>query len=133
MTSNLINVTISEPIFCLPYVDVPLIAFSAYSTDPQIIEVGDVLQFPNFFINIGNAYSTNTSSFTCPYTGVYWFQAHLMSLGEDCSAVFVKDELELIGMFAFGSSIDGIHASNTIYVDCDEGSKVFRRIFGTSL
>ena len=48
------------------------VIFSAYTTDPQDPDAGDVITFPNIYVNAGEGYDTTTSTFTCPTTGFYY-------------------------------------------------------------
>ena len=72
------------------------IGFSVYSTSDQLPNIGDDVIFPGVTTNAGGGYSTDTSRFTCPVTGYYYFyfslRTYLANGGYDeCLILILKD------------------------------------------
>ena len=59
------------------------VGFSAYTTDDQDPDVGDIIRLPNVHLNAGGGYNTGTSIFTCPTTGFYYIYFNMFLWMED--------------------------------------------------
>ena len=55
------------------------VGFSAYSTENTYLDPGEVAHFDALISNIGGHFNPSTSSFVCPYHGVYLFSINFNS------------------------------------------------------
>ena len=70
--------------FSYMFTDVlPPVAFTAYNNISEFFQVGQIAQFVQTFSNIGGHYNPATSSFVCPYKGVYVFSIHFSADSND--------------------------------------------------
>ena len=53
------------------------VGFSAYATDWQHPNVGDIIPFDGVETNVGGGYDSSTSVFTCPQSGYYYIYFHV--------------------------------------------------------
>ena len=74
------------------------IGFSAYATNSQEPNEGDLVMFSSTHVNAGGGYDTSTSIFTCPTTGFYYIYFSLSSYIYDYSFVYENDCLVGIRM-----------------------------------
>ena len=69
------------------------VGFSAYTTDDQDPDVGDIIRLPNVHLNAGGGYNTGTSIFTCPTTGFYYIYFNVrVRLENDCLVSLRMDD-----------------------------------------
>ena len=74
------------------------IGFSAYATNSQEPNEGDLITFSSTHVNGGGGYDPSTSIFTCPTTGFYYIYFSLSSYIYDYNFVYENDCLVGIRM-----------------------------------
>ena len=83
--------------------------------------------------NPGGHYNTSTGEYTCPVSGVYFFQFSIYgyfirdSTAAVASAVLVKNGRILVELAMFNFGTEGIHntMSNAMVLQCNAGEKVW--------
>ena len=109
-----------------PASEIPLVAFTAYDTYSSSYSSGSRIAFPYTSLNIGDAYDTSNDWFTCPYDGVYVFHYHVQSTSSDlCYAQLRVNDQAVNAAYADNVSSHYSQASNTAYVTCAAGSRVW--------
>ena len=106
-----------------------MVIFSAAKISNQAVVDGEIVEFTDVVTNIGNAYSSATSTFTCPYSGMYVFRYHMMSISNICGVRLNKDSNPLFGAYSSEVSAIWLSSSNSMYVECDEGSEITVRAY----
>ena len=79
------------------------VGFTVYRTSDQTLSSGDKVIFTNVIANLGSHYITSSSTFTCPFTGLYLFHVSVISQAADTISVkIVKgvDKTSIASAFA---------------------------------
>ena len=114
---------------CLPNDETAPVAFTAWANtgSPKSYRADDVIVFNEVLTNAGGHYNAATSSFICPWHGVY-----LISASIEC-VHSARIDVDLMRNYTFLVSIfiDDISALNrgstSIVVECDRGDKLWVR------
>ena len=90
--------------------------------------INDRVVFDEVISNFGGHYSTNTSSFVCPWNGVYMLSAHIQGFNSSIVLVDLMRNDEVLAQ-AWGDSIPGFYnrASNTVITECNQGDELWVR------
>ena len=102
------------------------VGFSAYAASSATYSWIDFIQFNETLTNVGGAYNHTHSIFTCPYTGLYAFQVHLMTEpGDEAPARFMKNGYAQIGLRVddLSEQVDAMRnsASTSMIIECNAG------------
>ena len=89
--------------------------------------------FDGVVTNIGNAYSTATNTFTCPYDGLYVFHLTLASSapGEFCIAEIDFNGARRAAVQAGAVAGAEMQSANTVYLEAQAGDTVFIEIYNS--
>ena len=109
---------------CLPDDETGPVAFTAYANNGSpSYDSGDIILFNEVLTNASGHYSTATSSFICPWHGVY-----LMSVNSDYILIYLMHNKELIGRFVIDNITDAYNrGSTTIVTECERGDTLWVR------
>ena len=115
---------------CLPHDETGPVAFMAWADTGSETNYrsGDVVVFNAVLNNIGGHYNTDTSSFICPWDGVYVFSVSVMGYVNDDSHI----DLMHNNNFMTRIWIDGIsgaynRGSMTTAIECERGDVIWNR------
>ena len=101
-------------------------AFTAYSELSYDYEVGDVITFDRTVSNIGSYFNAQSSTFLCPYSGLYQFSVHILAaVNSTAQANIMLDGQQLVIAWADAILNTYPQSSNTVLVQCDEGQTVW--------
>ena len=104
------------------------VGFTAYAT-----ELGDIhysndatVKFEGVLTNLGQHYDTSSSTFTCPYRGVYFFSLEYVSYKWDYNHlrimkndnILVKSSAQTVNRAYYN------HGSAFVITECEPGDKV---------
>ena len=117
-------------IFCCLYVlepgDVPVVAFTAGTSDIRTYDIDDPVIFDDVLTNVGDAYDAKSSVFTCPVTGVYLFTMTLLpGVDEVAEAIIYKENGVVSKVYASRSPDRHSQATNLSFVSCTKGQRVW--------
>ena len=111
------------------------VGFSIYPISDAVYNDGQTVNFNAVISNLGGHFNTKTSSFVCPFDGVYFFSLNYLSLfnegQEDDSQLCIMQDTKIIACVR--SSNNGInHASGFVIVSCSLGESIWVQSVGTS-
>ena len=111
--------------------DTNYVAFTARATDTRDYQIGDIVLFDSAITNVGHFYITNTSSFICPFDGVYSFSASYYS-GQDHNlyADIMLDNEQILRGYAPFDVDRYTHGSSMVVTECNAGQRVWTRCWG---
>lgn len=105
--------------------------FSAFVTESFVYSPAQIVRFPSTRINVGEHYSTLTSTFTCPIEGIYYFAVNVLTYTDyspdNSPALYLKrDDEPLVGLFLNMFQDDFVMMmSNSVVTDCSPGQQVY--------
>ena len=115
---------------CLPDDETGPVAFTAYANtgDPTFYNGGDIILFDEVLANVGGHYSTATSSFICPWHGVYLMSVNVQGYISDYIIIHLMRNSSIIGRILI-DRISGVYnrGSTTIVTECDRGDILWVR------
>ena len=117
---------------CLPHdVDAP-VGFSANANTgaPTTYSVGEIVVFDGLISNLGGHYNPASSTFTCPYDGVYMFNVNLRAYADDrIDAELYLNDSQLANMMAYADGTTWLYApaSSLVITSCESGDVVWVR------
>ena len=115
---------------CLPDDQTGPVAFTAYANtgNPTAYIAGDVVVFDQGLSNAGGHYSTATSSFICPWHGLYLVSVNIQGYDSDQMYIYLMRNDVYIGYFWL-DDISGVYnrGSTTIVTECDRGDILWVR------
>ena len=107
------------------------VAFTAYPTATRTYDAGFTVLFDGIITNIGGFYDSDTSVFTCPYTGVYLFNVVLLSEnGQYMDASITKEGSILAYAYADNNNAD--QGSTTVVTECQAFDSVRIECYGNN-
>ena len=99
------------------------IGFAAFNPDGGSFSNGNRVTFGQTITNVGDAYSTADSVFTCPVNGLYLFTVHFQTAGNEPGNVVIShNSVHLVTAYSDYASWDG--AGTTVVVECLVGDRV---------
>ena len=112
------------------------VAFTAYANRGQdvVYTEGDIVVYGQVVSNIGGHYNPDTSTFICPFDGVYMFEVTVAAnLGYHSYIGINRDNALLVRAWAFGyGSYDRYHTSTAHTVTaCTRGESVWVEAFSS--
>ena len=115
---------------CLPVDDAGAVGFTASAStgSPTVYNYFEVVVFDNVLSNFGGHYNPDTSSFVCPFDGVYMVNVNIVSTESDQAQVdVIRNDLPLA--LALADDLSGLrsHASNTVMTECQRGDVLWIR------
>ena len=111
--------------------DVP-VGFSAYATTARAYDANDIALFDGIISNFGEHYNKDSSSFICPYSGVYLFSIAFVTYPSyDSYLGIMMDDTELVVAFADDGD-QFSQASANIIAECVSGQRVWVRTISSS-
>ena len=106
--------------------DTGYVAFTAVATKDRENEIGDIVMFDSAISNIGDFYNTDTSSFICPFDGVFSFSTSFYSgIEHNVYIAIMLDSFEVIRGYVPYSENEYTHGNSTIVMEC----KAFERVW----
>ena len=102
------------------------IGFMAFPYENRYYISGDRIVFDNVILNPSNAYNSSSSTFTCPYTGYYFFSVQITSAEDTNSTerIFRRADVQL--KIGSSSGIEAITAHSNAGVTQASTSGVYR-------
>ena len=118
---------------CLPVDDVGPVGFTAWANTGVTSYVNDqCVVFDVVISNFGGHYNANTSSFICPFDGVYMVNVNAQSFWSESANVYVmRNDMILVRVWADDQSGLYSQASNTVMTECQRGELLWVKA-GTS-
>ena len=123
---------------CLPADETGPVGFTAYANTggPTPYADGELVVFDVVISNFGGHYNTDTSSFVCPFDGVYMVNVNVIGYdGELVIAAITRNDVELVEVWS--DDLSGLYtqASNTVMTECQTGDVLWikSRAFSTML
>ncbi|XP_072043290.1 complement C1q tumor necrosis factor-related protein 3-like [Amphiura filiformis] len=101
-----------------------MVAFMAVKTAAQTGAVDDVVTFELTETNVGNAFDTTTSAFTCPVSGLYFFAFQIsMKPKGNKNPVYSLTKNDRVVISTYNSKKIRI-SSNAAVLQCEAGEEV---------
>ena len=115
---------------CLPHDGTGPVAFTAWANtgSQTFYQTGDIILFNEALSNIGGHYNPGTSSFICPWDGVYVFSVNVQAYLDDSSIIdLMQNNIFLTRIW--NDKISGAHhrGSMTTVIDCKRGDVIWNR------
>ena len=115
---------------CLPVDEAGPVGFTAWAntgTETEY-EANAIIVFDQVISNFGGHYNPDTSSFVCPFDGVYMVNISVMSyVGNQAVGDIMHNGRELVSTWADNHSDTSTQASNTVLVECQRGDVLWIR------
>ena len=115
---------------CLPDDETGPVAFAAYADTrtETSYSAGDIIVFNEVLTNAGGHYSTATSSFICPWHGLYLVSVNIQGYDSDQMYIYLMRNDVYIGYFWL-DDISGVYnrGSTTVVTECDRGDILWVR------
>ena len=103
-----------------------VVGFTAYHPDGTgNYQEGDTIEFSNILSNFGNHYDPSTSTFTCPYNGIYMFTVSFNAHETDMTAYIMHEGDAIARAMATSDETWYNHASAFVLVECMGGDEVW--------
>ena len=103
------------------------VAFTAHASSERYYSSGSLIQFDNVESNVGDHFD-NSTTFTCPIDGLYYFYFSIM---EDSSGEIIVgleiDSRNIVSVYAEAYTAEYPHSSNSAVVRCTAGQRVYLR------
>ena len=119
---------------CLPHDETGPVAFTAWANtgNPTDYSVGDIIVFNEVLSNIGGHYNTDTSSFICPWDGVYVFSVTVQGYLSDLTDTDLMQNNNFLARI-FNDDISGAYnrGSMTTVIDCERGDVIWNLAWTT--
>ena len=115
---------------CLPDDETGPVAFTAFADtgDPTSYSGSDIIVFDEVLTNAGGHYSEATSSFICPWDGLYLISASMQSSESDNIHLdLMRNDVMLARMYLDDISPGYTRGSATVVTECDRGDVVWVR------
>ena len=113
---------------CLPNDETGPVAFTAWANngDETTYNDGDIIIFDEILTNAGGHYNAATSSFICPWDGVYLISANMEGFfGSNIDIDLMRNDVMLARMYVDDISSAYNRGSTTIVTECDRGDIVW--------
>ena len=105
------------------------VGFTAYAEDWRSYQEDDLVLFESVVTNLGAHYNPVTSTFLCPYDGVYLFSVSFNANSNyRMRASIIRNSSYLADALAYTNENPN-HASALVITDCSPGSKVWVRSY----
>ena len=114
---------------CLPDDETGPVAFTAYAdVGNPLYSAGDIILFNEVLTNVGGHYNAATSSFICPWHGVYLMSVNVQGYISDYIIIHLMRNSSIIGRILI-DRISGVYnrGSTTIVTECDRGDILWVR------
>ena len=108
------------------------VMFSAYLGPDVTASPGDVIVFNEIITNVGNSYDPATGVFTCPDSGYYVFDVHVMGQMDKIVGVLMYLNGSQLGFAYADNQLDNQSASGYVSVLLKQGDKVNVKAYTTS-
>ena len=116
---------------CLPDDETGPVAFTAWANtgDPTLYSEGDTIVFDETLINAGGHYNVDTSSFICPWDGIYLLSVNIESYSDHIHVDLIMRNDVLLARMYLDSYTPGNYTrgSTTVVTECDRGDIVWVR------
>lgn len=106
-----------------------VVAFTAFATEFRDYNASDVILFDGIISNYGSHFNNNTSTFTCPYSGLYLFMLHVTN--HTPKSIFAQIDINGVKVVSTHCVEHDLHeheinrqCSNSIIIICEAGSEV---------
>ena len=109
---------------CLPDDETGPVAFAAYANTgyQTSYSQGDITVFNEVLTNAGGHYNADTSSFICPWHGVYLVSVNIQGHDSDYINIHLKRNAVDIGYLVIDNISGAVNrGSTTIVIECDRG------------
>ena len=119
---------------CLPHDETGPVAFTAWANtgNPTDYVSADIIVFNEVLSNIGGHYNTDTSSFICPWDGVYVFSVDVQGYVSDPSHIDLMQNSDYrTRVFNDEISYAYNRGSMTTVLDCQHGDVIWIRAGST--
>lgn len=111
----------------------PFVTFSANGLSSLTLENGNTFIFKNVISNEGGGYSGATGIFKAPYSGLYFFTAHVCnSAGNPVQYAIVVDNRNIISSLHFGKDTYHRCAAVSVVVIVNQNERVWIQCLGSS-
>ena len=102
-----------------------LVAFTAIATTERYYGKDDIVLFDAAVSNFGGHYNTVTSTFVCPYSGVYLFSISVYSIeGVTLYLEFMKNNAVMIDIMSYDETI-GSNSGAVFILECEVGDIIW--------
>ena len=115
---------------CLPVDETGPVGFTAWANtgDPTAYDSSEIVVFDVVISNFGGHYNPDTSSFVCPFDGVYLVNVNVQAYyGEQVHVDIMRNDIILVEAFADDQSGLLTQASNTVMTECQRGDVLWIR------
>ena len=114
---------------CLPDDETGPVAFTAWSnTGDQSYSPNDIVVFNEVLTNAGGHFNANTSSFICPWDGIYLMSVNIESFTDHIHIdLMMRNDVLLARMYLDATSGDYTRGSTTVVTECNRGDIVWVR------
>ena len=119
---------------CLPHDETEPVAFTAWANtgNPTDYISADIIVFNEVLSNVGGHYNTDTSSFICPWDGVYVFSVDVQGYVSDPSHIDLMQNSDYrTRVFNDEISYAYNRGSMTTVLDCERGDVIWIRAGST--
>ena len=109
---------------CLPDDRTGPVAFTAWANtgNPTSYNADDIIVFEQVLTNAGGHYNADTSSFICPWHGVYLVSVNIQGHDSDYINIHLKRNAVDIGYLVIDNISGAVNrGSTTIVIECDRG------------
>ena len=131
ITNDFLNKTQIKFIFYVPGDENDYVAFTARASEGRYYEEHDIVLFDSVITNTGNHYSGVTSTFVCPFDGVFSFSVSFYAgyYGNLNLGIMKDDELIISGYADYISTEPFLntHGMSTFVIECNAGQLVWAR------
>lgn len=111
----------------------PIVTFSANGLSSLTLEKGHTFIFENVISNEGGGYSGATGIFTAPYSGLYYFTAHVCNyVGNHVLYAIVVDDRKIISSLHFSKDTRNTCAAVSVVVMVKLNERVWVKCLGSS-
>ena len=119
---------------CYPEDEIGPVGFTAWAnTGSETVYSGyDIVIFDVVTSNFGGHYSADTSSFVCPYDGVYLVSVNILAyLSNHAYVAIMQNDLSVA--YAWADDQSGVYnqASSTVVIECQRGDVLWIRSVST--
>lgn len=103
------------------------VGFTAYPATMRSYDEGDIIYFDTVISNYGGGFDPLTGVFECPYTGFYMFYVSVTAEVEENADmnIHLENTGDLVQVMPNFSDYDS--ASNSAFIECLEGQRVYVR------
>jgi len=101
------------------------VAFSAGLSHNQLLQHAENVKFDKVFTNVGAGYDLSTGVFSCPQSGIYVFQFHMLAQQDAASWLELYHNAYYIASAYGHTANDYAAAGNTVILKLTKGDTVY--------